>query len=96
MGETFKILFKVALALIGGGAIVIALCIALFTAIMFLVPTSSPFQAEEWTKTVITFGGIQITQMWIERLKVAALGVGLIIPFSAIAWFSWWLLNKQQ
>ena len=96
MEDTVKLLLKIVLALIGGGAVFIMLNLVLFTGIMFLVPTSSATQAEEWTKNVVTFFGINVTQMWVERLKVAALGVGLISPLGAIAWFSFWLLNKQR
>lgn len=96
MEEPLKLLFKILLALIGGVSALIALCLVLFTAIMFIVPTSSPYQVEEWQQTMVTIWGMQMTQLSLKRLQVAALGISLIIPSSAIAVVSFWLLNKQR
>ncbi len=88
MEEVLQILKKVILGLVGGGAALLAFYMALFTSIMVLVPTSSPNQLEEWTNTVVTVFGIKITLLWIQRLKGAAIGISLILPLAAVAWFS--------
>ncbi|MBD1901328.1 hypothetical protein NDI44_26750 [Trichocoleus sp. DQ-A3] len=96
MEEVFQILKKVTLALVGGGAALLAFYMALFFSIMVLVPTSSPNQLEEWTNTVVTVFGIKMTLLWMQRLKGAAIGMGIVLPLAAIAWFSLRTLIKQQ
>jgi hypothetical protein len=49
MEEILLLLKRVILLLVGGGAAFLTWYMALFTLIMFLVPTSSPYQVEEWT-----------------------------------------------
>ena len=88
MQEIVQILKKVILALVGGGAALLALYMALFTSIMVLVPTSSPNQLEEWTNTVTTVFGIKLTLLSIQRLKGAAIGISVVLPLAAVAWFS--------
>jgi hypothetical protein len=88
MEEVLQILKKVTLALVGGGAALLAFYMALFFSIMVLVPTSSPNQLEEWTNTVTTVFGIKITQLSIQRLKGAAIGMSIVLPLAAVAWFS--------
>jgi len=63
---------------------------------MVLVPTSSPNQLEEWTNTVVTVFGIKITLLWIQRLKGAAIGISVILPLAAVAWFSLRALIQQR
>lgn len=96
MEDPLKLLFKLLLALAGGMSALIALCLVLFTAIVVLVPTSSPYQLEEWRQTIVTIGGISMSQLWAKRLQAAALGISLIVPLSAIALGTLWLLNKQR
>ncbi len=96
MEEVLQILKKVILGLVGGGAALLAFYMALFTSIMVLVPTSSPNQLEEWTSTVVTVFGIKMTLLWMQRLKGAAIGMGIVLPLAAIAWFSLRTLIKQQ
>ncbi|MBD1898321.1 hypothetical protein H6F50_01000 [Coleofasciculus sp. FACHB-712] len=96
MEEVLQILKKVILGLVGGGAALLAFYMALFTSIMVLVPTSSPNQLEEWTNTVVTVFGIKMTLLWMQRLKGAAIGMGIVLPLAAIAWFSLRTLIKQQ
>jgi hypothetical protein len=69
MEEILLLLKRVILLLVGGGAAFLTLFMALFTLIMFLVPTSSPYQVEEWTNTVVIVFGIKTNQLWIQRLK---------------------------
>jgi hypothetical protein len=88
MQEIVQILKKVILALVGGGAALLAFYMALFTSIMVLVPTSSPNQLEEWTNTVTTVFGIKLTLLSIQRLKGAAIGISVVLPLAAVAWFS--------
>ena len=88
MEEILQVLKRVTLALVGGGAAFLTLYMALFTLIMFLVPTSSPYQAQEWTNTVVTVFGIKTTLLWIQRLKGAAIGISIVLPLAAVAWFS--------
>jgi len=95
MNETLKILFKLALVLIGGGSTLITFYLVLFTAVMVLAPTSSANQVEEWKKTVVKPFGTQMNQLSLQRLKLAALGIGLILPFAGIAGLSLWLFTKQ-
>ncbi|MBD1836774.1 MULTISPECIES: hypothetical protein [unclassified Coleofasciculus] len=96
MEEVLEILKKVILGLVGGGAALLAFYLALFFSIMVLVPTSSPNQLEEWTNTVVTVFGIKMTLLWMQRLKGAAIGMGIVLPLAAIAWFSLRTLIKQQ
>ena len=96
MEEILQILKKVTLALVGGGAALLAFYMALFTLIMFLVPTSSANQAEEWTNTVVTVFGIKTTLLWIQRLKGAVIGIGIVLPLAAVAWFSIRALIQQR
>ncbi|MBD2743787.1 hypothetical protein [Coleofasciculus sp. FACHB-1120] len=96
MEEVLQILKKVILVLVGGGAAFLAFYMALFTSIMVLVPTSSPNQLEEWTNTVVTVFGIKITLLWIQRLKGAAIGMSIVLPLAAIAWFLLRILIKQR
>ncbi len=96
MEEFLQIVKKVTLALVGGGAAFLAFYMALFTLIMFLVPTSSPNQAEEWTNTVVTVFGIKTTLLWIQRLKGAAIGISIVLPLAAVAWFSIRALIQQR
>jgi hypothetical protein len=72
------------------------LYMVLFFSIMVLVPTSSPNQLEEWTNTVVTVFGIKITLLWIQRLKGAAIGISVILPLAAVAWFSLRALIQQR
>jgi hypothetical protein len=95
MEEVLQILKKVILGLVGGGAALLAFYMALFTSIMVLVPTSSPNQLEEWTNTVVTVFGIKMTLLWMQRLKGAAIGIGIVLPLAAIAWFSLRALIQQ-
>ena len=88
MEEVLQILKKVTLALVGGGAALLAFYMVLFFSIMVLVPTSSPNQLEEWTNTVTTVFGIKITQLSIQRLKGTAIGISVVLPLTAVAWFS--------
>ena len=88
MEEILLLLKRVILVLVGGGAAFLTLFMALFTLIMFLVPTSSPYQLEEWTNTVVIVFGIKTTQMWIQRLKGAGIGISITLPLAAVAWFS--------
>ncbi|HEY9667613.1 MAG TPA: hypothetical protein V6C91_12465 [Coleofasciculaceae cyanobacterium] len=88
MAEILQVLKKVALVLIGGGSAFLALFMALFTLVMFLVPTSSPFQLEEWTNTVVTVFGFKTNQLWIQRLKGAGIGLSITLPLAVVAWFS--------
>ncbi len=62
MEEILLLLKRVILLLIHGGAAFLTLFLALFTLIMFLVPTSSPYQVEEWTNTVVIVFGIKTNQ----------------------------------
>ena len=88
MEEILQVLKRVTLALVGSGAAFLTLYMALFSLIMFLVATSSPYQAEEWTNTVVTVFGIKTTLLWIQRLKGAAIGISIVLPLAAVAWFS--------
>ncbi|MEW5856237.1 MAG: hypothetical protein AB1861_02440 [Cyanobacteriota bacterium] len=88
MEEIVQILKKVILALVGGGAALLAFYMALFFSIMVLVPTSSPNQLEEWTNTVVPVFGIKLTLLSIQRLKGAAIGISVVLPLAAVAWFS--------
>ncbi|MBD1878559.1 hypothetical protein [Coleofasciculus sp. FACHB-T130] len=88
MEEVLQILKKVILGLVGGGAALLAFYMTLFFSIMVLVPTSSPNQLEEWTNTVVTVFGIKMTLLWMQRLKGAAIGMGIVLPLAAVAWFS--------
>ena len=47
MEEILLLLKRVILVVVGGGAAFLTLFMALFTLIMFLVPTSSPYQVEQ-------------------------------------------------
>jgi uncharacterized protein (DUF983 family) len=96
MEEILQLLKKVTLALVGGGAAFLTFYMALFTSIMVLVPTSSPNQLEEWTNTVVTVFDIKITLLWIQRLKGAAIGISVILPLAAVAWFSLRALIQQR
>ena len=88
MEEILLLLKRVILVLVGGGAAFLTLFMSLFTLIMFLVLTSSPYQLEEWTNTVVIVFGIKTTQMWIQRLKGAGIGISITLPLAAVAWFS--------
>ena len=88
MEEILQILKKVTLALVGGGAALLAFYMALFFSIMVLVPTSSPNQVEEWTNTVVTVFGIKLNLLSIQRLKGAAICISVVLPLAAVAWFS--------
>ena len=87
MEEILQIVKKVTLALVGGGAALLAFYMALFFSIMVLVPTSSPNQVEEWTNTVTTVFGIKLNLLSIQRLKGAAIGISVVLPLAAVAWF---------
>ncbi len=95
MAEILQLLTRIVLALVGGAAALLTFYMAMFTAIMFIVPTSSPNQVEEWTNTVVTVFGIKTNQLWIQRGKAAALGVSIMLPLAAIAWFSLRALIRQ-
>jgi uncharacterized protein (DUF983 family) len=88
MEEILQIVKKVTLALVGGGAAFLAFYLALFFSIMVLVPTSSPNQLEEWTNTVTTVFGIKLTLLSLQRLKGAAIGISIVLPLTAVAWFA--------
>jgi hypothetical protein len=96
MEEVLQLLKKVTLTLVGGGAAFLTFYMVLFFSIMVLVPTSSPNQLEEWTNTVVTVFGIKITLLWIQRLKGAAIGISVILPLAAVAWFSLRALIQQR
>jgi hypothetical protein len=96
MEEILQLLKKVTLTLVGGGAAFLTFYMVLFFSIMVLVPTSSPNQLEEWTNTVVTVFGIKITLLWIQRLKGAAIGISVILPLAAVAWFSLRALIQQR
>ena len=96
MEEILQLLKKVTLTLVGGGAAFLTFYMVLFFSIMVLVPTSSPNQLEEWTNTVTTVFGIKITLLWIQRLKGAAIGISVILPLAAVAWFSLRALIQQR
>jgi hypothetical protein len=96
MEEILQLLKKVTLTLVGGGAAFLTFYMVLFFSIMVLVPTSSPNQLEEWTNTVTTVFGIKITLLWIQRLKGAAIGISVILPLGAVAWFSLRALIQQR
>ena len=96
MEEILQLLKKVTLTLVGGGAAFLTFYMVLFFSIMVLVPTSSPNQLEEWTNTVTTVFGIKITLLSIQRLKGAAIGISVILPLAAVAWFSLRALIQQR
>jgi hypothetical protein len=96
MEEILLLVKRVILLLVGGGAAFLTWYMALFTLIMFLVPTSSPYQVEEWTNTVVIVFGIKTNQLWIQRLKGAAIGIGITLPLAAVAWFSLRALIQQR
>jgi hypothetical protein len=96
MEEKLLLLKRVILVLVGGGAVFLTLFMALFTLIMFLVPTSSPNQVEEWTNTVVIVFGIKTNQLWIQRLKGAAIGISVTLPLAVVAWFSLRALIQQR
>jgi hypothetical protein len=96
MEEILQLLKKVTLTLVGGGGALLTFYMLLFFSIMVLVPTSSPNQLEEWTNTVTPVFGIKITLLWIQRLKGAAIGISVILPLAAVAWFSLRALIQQR
>ena len=96
MEEILLLVKRVILLLVGGGAAFLTWYMALFTLIMFLVPTSSPYQVEEWTNTVVIVFGIKTNQLWIQRLKRAAIGIGITLPLAAVVWFSLRALIQQR
>lgn len=96
MQENLLILKKIILALVGGGAAFLALYMALFTFVWFLVPTSSPNQVQEWTNTVVTVLGVKMNQLSLERLKAVVIGSSVILPLATIAWFSIKALLQQR
>jgi hypothetical protein len=96
MEEILLLLKRVILMIVGGGAAFLTFYMALFTLIMFLVPTSSPYQVEEWTNTVVIVFGIKTNQLWMQRLKGAAIGIGITLPLAAVAWFSLRALIQQR
>ncbi len=58
MEEILLLLKRVILLLIRGGAAFLTLFMALFTLIMFLVPTSSPYQVEQDLRSYVIYSGI--------------------------------------
>jgi hypothetical protein len=58
MEEILLLLKRVILQLIHGGAAFLTLFLALFTLIMFLVPTSSPYQVEQDLRSYFICSGI--------------------------------------
>jgi hypothetical protein len=95
MAEIVKILIKVALGLVGFGAGFLAVYLLGFTFIAFLVPTSSPYQAGEWAVTVVSVFGIKISKLWIVRLQIAAVGIGVVLICSTISLFCLWMWQRM-
>lgn len=58
MEEILLLLKRVILVVVGGGAAFLTLFMALFTLIMFLVPTSSPYPVEQDLRSYVLCSGI--------------------------------------
>lgn len=83
------LLKKILLFVICLGAGFLTFYSGLFTAIAFLVPTSSPYQVEEWSTTkVVLFGGISITKLWLVRLQLGGIGLLCTLALFAVTWFT--------